>query len=56
MREYPPQEMNVTATNIKMPRSIHDVACSLNILNIKPLLSITRAYHQAGVMGMEDDD
>jgi hypothetical protein len=27
--------MKVTATRIRMPRSIHDVACSLNILSIK---------------------
>jgi hypothetical protein len=38
--------MNVTATNIRIPRSIHDVACSLNILNIKVLLSITPTYRR----------
>jgi len=29
-----------------MPLSIHDVACSLNILNIKVLLSITPTYRR----------
>jgi hypothetical protein len=49
--------MNVTATNIRIPRSIHEDACSLNILSIKVLLSITPAhpaYRQAGWVGIKD--
>jgi hypothetical protein len=45
--------MKVTATNIRMPRSIHDDAFSLKILNIITLLLIPPCL-PIGRMRMED--